>query len=112
MIIGISRMSTIGTTVDSGNLPSRPFEGMLSEWTIRIDNQKNSLLNQCRHGFPPQSPYLGFSTPTLCYINKLETREAILEKELGSNINIWKRYIERKLTNDRSLLPVSEPGKG
>ena len=77
-------MSTIGTTVDSGNLPSRPFEGMLSEWTIRIDNQKNSLLNQCRHGFPPQSPYLGFSTPTLCYINKLETREAILEKELGS----------------------------
>ena len=105
-------MSTIGTTVDSGNLPSRPFEGMLSEWTIRIDNQKNSLLNQCRHGFPPQSPYLGFSTPTLCYINKLETREAILEKELGSNINIWKRYIERKLTNDRSLLPIEEPGKG
>ena len=86
-------MSTIGTEVGRH---SKPFEGVLSEWTISIDNQKSALLNQCRHGFPPQSPYLGFSTPTLCYINKEETRDQILKEEcmkLGSSTktdsNVW-----------------------
>ena len=63
-----------------GKTAAKPFEGTSTEWTIRIENQKDSLLNQCRHGFPPQSPYLGFSTPTLCYINKLETRNALLKE--------------------------------
>ena len=73
-----------------GNSSAKPFEGTSSEWTIRIENQKDSLLSQCKHGFPPQSPYLGFSTPTLCYINKLETRNYILEKVKFSGFIISK----------------------
>ena len=81
-------MSTIGTE-------AKPFEGANNDWTGSIDDQKSSLLGKCRHGFPPQSPYLGFSTPTLCYINKEETRSAIIKDqtmELGKskgNSNVW-----------------------
>ena len=35
-------MSTFGTDTQT----PKPFEGMMSDWTIRIENQKNSLLNQ------------------------------------------------------------------
>ena len=76
-------MSTIGAE-------SKPFEGGNDGWTGSIDEQKSSLLGKCRHGFPPQSPYLGFSTPTLCYINREETRDEIIKNktmELGPRNN-------------------------
>ena len=37
---------------------------------MKIDNHKEKLLEECKHDFPPQSPYIGYITPTLCYISK------------------------------------------
>lgn len=70
-VIGHDNESSPRLSSNLGMRASAPFEGNLSEWTRKIDEGKEKLLTECKHDFPPQSPYLGYITPTLCYIRKL-----------------------------------------
>ena len=59
-----------------------PFSDNFSEWTNKIDAEKTKLLNECKHDFPPLSPYLGYITPTLCYIRKIPMEQEEMKLKL------------------------------
>ncbi|CAG5112983.1 Oidioi.mRNA.OKI2018_I69.chr2.g7137.t1.cds [Oikopleura dioica] len=64
----------------------KAFQQNMSEWTEKIDNSKSDLLGECKHDFPPCTPYLGYITPTLCYIRKEPA--SVEEMLLG---NVWEK---------------------
>ena len=74
--------STKSPSTDGG----KSFQQNMSEWTEKIDNSKSDLLGECKHDFPPCTPYLGYITPTLCYIRK---EPASAEEMLLGNV--WEK---------------------